>query len=76
MVDHEVSEENERKLRQLILLISGAAVLIVLALVVGGVLILMGLRSSESASSPADPFNENLLVDLQPKPKLEVQELK
>ncbi|AVM45367.1 MAG TPA: hypothetical protein DFL85_14455 [Lentisphaeria bacterium] len=76
VVDHEVSEENERKLRQLILLISGAAVLIVLALVVGGVLILMGLRSSESASSPADPFNENLLVDLQPKPKLEVQELK
>lgn len=76
VVDHEVSEENERKLRQLILLISGAAVLIVLALAIGGVLILMGLRNRAPASSPAEPFHETLLIDLQPKPKLEVQELK
>lgn len=74
--DRERSEEDERRQRQLLLLISGAVALIVLALLAGAVLLVLALRSHSSSSVPGDPFNENLLVDLQPKPELRVQELK
>ena len=74
--DRERSEEDERRQRQLLFLISGGAALILLALVAGAVLLVLALRSHGPASAPGDPFNEKLLVDLQPKPVLQVQELK
>lgn len=74
--DRERSEEDERRQRQLVLLISGAVALIVLALVAGGVLLVLALRGPGSSAASADPFNETLLVDLQPKPEIRVQELK
>lgn len=74
--DRERSEEDERRQRQLLFLISGAVALIVLALVVGAVLLVLVLRSHNSSAASGDPFNEKLLVDLQPKPELRVQELK
>ena len=76
VVDHEVSEENERKLRQLVLLIAGALALVVIAFIVAGVLILMGLRSSGASEVSGAPFNENRLIELQPEPQIELQELK
>lgn len=74
--DRERSEEDERRQRQLLFLISGGAALVLLALVVGAVLLVLALRGHGPASAPGDPFNEKLLVDLQPKPVLQVQELK
>ncbi len=74
--DRERSEEDERRQRQLLLLIAGAITLIVLAVIAGAVLIVLALRSHNSNAAVGDPFNETLLVDLQPKPALRVQELK
>jgi len=74
--DRERSEEDEHRQRQLLFLISGAVALVLLALIAGGVLITLALRSHGSPSVSGDPFNEKLLVDLQPKPELQVQELK
>ena len=74
--DRERSEEDEHRQRQLLFLISGAVVLIVLALIAGVVLLVLALRSHGASGAPGDPFNEKLLVDLQPKPELRVQELK
>ena len=76
VVDHEVSEENERKLRQLMLLIAGVLALVVIAFVVVGVLILVGLRSGAAGDSAGVPFDESRLIELQPEPRIELQELK
>lgn len=54
VIDHEISEENERKIRQLILIMVAAVVLVVLVLVAGGVLLLAGLRG---ASHPGGQRN-------------------
>ena len=74
--DRERSEEDEHRERQLLFLISGAVALVVLALIVVGVLIVLAVRNHGSKIEPGVPFNESLLVDLQPKPVLQVQELK
>lgn len=76
VVDHEVSEENENKLRQLMLLVSGGIALVVIAFIVTGVLILIGLRHGSSAADSGAPFDESLLVEVQPEPQIEMQELK
>lgn len=76
VVDHEVSEENERKLRQLMLLIFGALALVVVAFVAVGILILVGLRSGSAVEAGGVPFDESRLVELQPEPRIELQELK
>ena len=76
VVDHEVSEENERKLRQLMLLIAGVLALVVIAFVVVGVLILVGLRSGSSGDAAGAPFDESRLIELQPEPRIELQELR
>ncbi|MDR0933373.1 MAG: helix-turn-helix domain-containing protein [Victivallales bacterium] len=73
VVDHEISEENERKLRQLIMVIAGVIALLVIALIVAGVMILAGVRKSETVAAP---FNENSLIELQGVPQIEMRELK
>ncbi len=76
VMDHEVSEENERKQRQLMLLVAGGAALVVIAFIVVGVLILVGLRSCSSAEASGAPFDESRLLELQSAPRIELQELK
>ncbi len=76
VVDHEVSEENERKLKQLLFLICGTIALIVGALVVLGVWLIVDLRSSATTSKSGTLFNENLLIQLQEPPTIQLQELK
>ncbi len=74
VIDHEVSEENERKIRQLILILAASALLVAVVLVAGGILILAGLRSS--GSSPKEPrFTESQAVEVQDAPKLIITEL-
>ena len=74
VIDHEVSEENERKIRQLILILAASALLVAVVLVAGGILILAGLRSS--GSSPEEPrFTESQAVEVQDAPKLIITEL-
>lgn len=74
VIDHEVSEESERKIRQLILILAASALLVAVVLVAGGILILAGLRSS--GSSPEEPrFTESQAVEVQDAPKLIITEL-
>ncbi len=74
VIDHEVSEENERKMRQLLLIISAGVVLVVVVLVVGGFLLLAGLR--RAMPTPAGPaFEASRLMELSEKPTLELQKL-
>ncbi len=76
VIDHEVSEENERKIRQLITIMVAAVVLIVLVLVAGGILLLAGLRGVSRPADGGATFNESRLIELQPPPKVDVTELK
>ena len=76
VVDREGSEEDERKQRQLLLLIVGVLVLLVVALLVAGILVLAGLRGGSSVEVSGMPFDESRLVDLQPEPQIELQELR
>ena len=74
VIDHEVSEENERKIRQLILILAAGALLIAVLLVAGGILILTGLRSSAEPVAPSR-FAESQLIEIQDTPKLIITEL-
>lgn len=76
VVDREGSEEDERKQRQLLLLIVGVLVLLVVALLVVGILVLAGLRGGSSVEVSGMPFDESRLIDLQPEPQIELQELR
>ena len=76
VVDREGSEEDERKQRQLLLLIVGVLVLLVVALLVAGILVLAGLRGGSSVEVSGMPFDESRLIDLQPEPQIELQELR
>lgn len=76
VIDHEISEENERKIRQLILIMVAAVVLVVLVLVAGGVLLLAGLRGASHPADSAAAFNESRLIELQGTPKVDITELK
>ena len=76
VIDHEISEENERKIRQLILIMVAAVVLVVLVLVAGGVLLLAGLRGASHPADSATAFNESRLIELQGTPKVDITELK
>ena len=64
VIDHEISEENERKIRQLILIMVAAVVLVVLVLVAGGVLLLAGLRGASHPADSAPACNESRLIEL------------
>lgn len=55
IVDHEVSEENERKLRQLTIVFCGGAALIVALLIAGGILLWTGLRNRAAVASAPEP---------------------
>ncbi len=75
VIDHEVSEENERKIRQLAMILAAGGVLVVIVIVLGAVLLLAGLRSTaERSGSPV--FDETQLIELQGRPQLETSELK
>ncbi len=74
VIDHEISEENERKLRQLVVLFSAAGILILAVLVIGGILLLAGLHRSGTAQGTA--FNEALLLKISPPAELKMSELK
>lgn len=74
VVDRAVSEENERKLRQLMIFFSAGAVLIVAMLAVGGVLLFNNLRR-QTPSVQGPVFEPSALVELQGRPRLSVTEL-
>lgn len=76
VVDHEVSEENERRIRQLILIMVTAAALVVLVFIIGGVLLLVGLRKSPNPANHSTAFDESRLIELQGTPKLNITVLK
>lgn len=76
VVDHEVSEENERRIRQLILIMVTAAALVVLVFIIGGVLLLVGLRKSPNPADHSTAFDESRLIELQGTPKLNITVLK
>ena len=51
-------------------------VLLVVALLVAGILVLAGLRGGSSVEVSGMPFDESRLIDLQPEPQIELQELR
>ena len=73
VIDHEISEENERKLRQLVVLFSAAGILAAAVLVAGGIFLLAALHRSSNA---ATAFNEALLLENSPEVELKMSELK
>ncbi len=74
-IDHEISEENARKTRQLLMFLIGGGLLAAVALVTAGVLLLAGL-SGRSAGGVRGSFDEGELLRLQGRPQLETTELK
>ena len=46
------------------------------ALLVAGILVLAGLRGGSSVEVSGMPFDESRLIDLQPEPQIELQELR
>ncbi len=69
------SEENMRRIRNLAL-VAVLIIFLLLALIVTGVtLVIVNLRQSGHQLETKTPFNENTLVELQPKPKLVIREL-
>lgn len=69
------SEENMRRIRNLALA-AGAVIFLLLVLFIAGItMVVVNLRQSEHQLEKKSPFNENTLVELQPKPKLVITEL-
>ncbi len=86
IVDRESSEENEKKIKQLMLIIVGSILLIVGVLIFGGLMIFSGCKHRAEATTvqttmPAMPqgdkagFSDALLIDLQGPVKLEKTDL-
>jgi cytoskeletal protein RodZ len=74
VVDRDFSEENDRKLRQLTIALAVIALLILGGLTSGTVWLVNTLRSrTQTVQGPS--FNQETLLELQPKPKLQVTEL-
>ncbi len=71
VIDRELSEENDRKLKQLLFCFGGVGLLVVL-LLVGSVIFMLSRRASEQATpaGPGEPFNEAALLELQTPPTL------
>ncbi len=81
VIDHEVSEETERRVRQLALILIAAVLGLVVLLVAVGLLIAVGMRGRGRSQTVEPPvhtryFNEAKLLELQPAPRLESRELK
>ena len=68
------SEENMRRIRNLAVVVVLVFLLLLLLIISGITMVVVNLRSSGNPEKQA-PFNENTLVDLQPKPKLRMTEL-
>lgn len=74
VVDRDFSEENDRKLRQLTIALAVIVLLILGGLTSGTVWLVNSLRSrTQTVQGPS--FNQETLLELQPKPKLQVTEL-
>ncbi len=74
VVDRDFSEENDRKLRQLTIALAVIALLILGGLTSGTIWLVNTLRSrTQTVQGPS--FNQETLLELQPKPKLQVTEL-
>ena len=74
VVDRDFSEENDRKLRQLTIALAVIVLLILGGLTSGTVWLVNTLRSrTQTVQGPS--FNQETLLELQPKPKLQVTEL-
>lgn len=74
VVDREFSEENERKLHQLTILL-GIAVILVIAGLAGGTILLVRSLSGNTPDVQVSGFNPETLLELQQKPKLQTTEL-
>ena len=74
VIDHEISEESERKLRQLVVLFTAAGVLIVVVLIAAGILLLASLHGSGEGSETE--FNAEALLRISPAIELNMTELK
>ena len=74
VVDRDYSEENDRKLRQLTIILALIALLILCSLTAGTVWLVNALRShTQPVQGPS--FNQETLMELQEKPRLKVTEL-
>lgn len=74
VIDHEISEESERKLRQLVVLLSAAGVLVVVVLIVAGILLLASLHGFRDGSETE--FNAEALLRISPAVEINMTELK
>lgn len=74
VVDRDYSEENDRKLRQLAIILVIIVLLILSSLTAGTIWLVNTLRGhTQPVQGPS--FNQETLLELQPKPKLQVTEL-
>lgn len=69
------SEENMRRIRNLAVVAALVLLLMLLLIISGVTLVVVHLRKSGNQIEKQTPFNENTLVELQPKPKLKMTEL-
>lgn len=69
------SEENMRRIRNLVLVVGLVFVLFLVLIISGVTMVVVNLRKSGHQLEKQPPFSENTLVELQPKPKLRMTEL-
>ena len=73
---HEVSEENERRIRRLAVILVGLGVAIAVLLISGAVLLVSHIAGGAKAGTDVQiVFNEDDMMKLQPAPKLEIPRL-
>jgi cytoskeletal protein RodZ len=71
----DVSEENMRRIRNLVVAVSLILLLLLLLIISGVTMVVVHLRKSGNQIEKQSVFSENTLVELQPKPKLTMTEL-
>lgn len=73
---HEISEENERRIRRLAVILVGLGVAVAVVLISGAVLLVSHLAGGSRQSGNVQiVINEDDLIKLQPAPKLEIPRL-
>ena len=69
------SEENMRRIRNLAMAAALILLLLIVLIISGVTMVVVNLRKSGNQLENKPLFNENTLIDLQPKPKLKMTEL-